>query len=182
MAGQAVPATTITPTGGVAIAGQAAPVTTVRPTGVAEKAVDVRPTSGAPVVSTTVRPTSGAQTADFRATYSTVPQSDVRVVAPTSGPFPSTVTIVMRDRDAKGGSGLDALVSLDLDDVAVTDFLKFLSSITKVKIVAKGLRSGMRLNAQIENATLGEVMGTLAKVYGLEWRLEGDGSVTVQPK
>jgi hypothetical protein len=102
-------------------------------------------------------------------------------VTPTSDPFPSTVTFVMRDRDAKGGSGLDTLVSLDLDDVALTDFFKFLSSVTKVKIASKGLRSGMRLNAQIDRVTLGEVMGTLAKVYKLEWKLEGDGSITVQP-
>ncbi len=180
MAGQAAPVTTVRPTG-VAMAGQASPVTTVRPTGVAEKAVDVRPTGGGPAVSTTMRPTASAQTVDTRASLATVPRADMTSVTPTSDPFPSTVTFVMRDRDAKGGSGLDTLVSLDLDDVALTDFFKFLSSVTKVKIASKGLRSGMRLNAQIDRVTLGEVMGTLAKVYKLEWKLEGDGSITVQP-
>ena len=68
-----------------------------------------------------------------------------------------------------------------VEDVDVVDFLKFLGSTAKVKIKVVGVRSGMRLNADIQNATLGEVLGTIAKTYVLEWKLEGDGSITVSP-
>ena len=123
----------------------------------------MRPESVADVV-----PTSGS------------PASTAVDVAP-SGRTPSSVTIVLRDKAAPGGKGLDAPLSIDVEDVDLVDFLKFLGSTAKVKIKTVGVRSGMRLNADIQNATLGEVMGTIAKTYRLEWKLEGDGSITVRP-
>ncbi len=191
--GPGVSTTQVAPTGGVAQAGPGrptavGPVTTIRPTGRATYSGEVATVtvtgpvaqSGAPGGTTVIAPQTGAPGATT-AVEVPVKVRDGAIAVPMRDTMPSSVTIVLKDKQAKGGSGLDTLVSIDLDDVAVTDFFKFLSSITKVKIVAKGLRSGMRLNAQIENTTLGEVMGTLAKVYKLEWRLEGDGSITVQP-
>ncbi len=194
----------IEPTRGVATVGAAGQATT-RPTGSAPSVTTtVRPSgqsggvaTAGPIGGRTVPVTGGPagvasvvgagprggvtsvapQTGGLGGTVTT----DAEIAIPTMGSAPTSATIVLRDKKAAGGKGLDTVVSIDLDDVAVKDFFKFLSSLTKVKIVVKGLRSGMRLNAQIENTTLGEVMGTLAKVYGLEWRLEGDGSITVQP-
>jgi beta-lactamase regulating signal transducer with metallopeptidase domain len=166
------------PNGGVATAGQA---TTVRPTAGARSQVrpveePARTTSVATGGYATTRPESVADVVQTSGS----PVATAVDVAP-SGRTPSSVTIVLRDKATAGGKGLDAPVSIDVEDVDLVDFLKFLGSTAKVKIKAVGVRSGMRLNADIQNATLGEVMGTIAKTYRLEWKLEGDGSITVRP-
>jgi beta-lactamase regulating signal transducer with metallopeptidase domain len=101
-------------------------------------------------------------------------------VSPSQG-APSSVTIVLRDKGAKDGEGLDRLVTIDVKATDVTTFLRTLSRRTGVSINVRGVRSRMSLSAQVEGVTLGEVMGTVARAYGLEWRLEDDGSLTVQP-
>ena len=103
-------------------------------------------------------------------------------IAVASGPTQATsVTIVIKDRLSGQGTGLDHRVTLEMKEVEINAFIRSLAQASGVKIATKGVRSSMRLNVQIENATLGDVLGTVAKVYGLEWRVNDDGSITVQP-
>jgi hypothetical protein len=158
-------------------------VATELPTGTRVGPVSTGSTSPTLAVgaSTTAGPSQVGAVGGVAAPVKSSGASTAEVIAPALSTVPSSVTIVLRDKKSTGGTGLDTPVSIELEDVAVVDFFKFLSSVTGVRIKVAGVRSGMRLNAQIENATLGEVMGTLAKVYGLEWRLGGDGSISVQP-
>lgn len=187
-------------TGGVAyVGGQTAPSGAVTTTGQASEARNSgsfggtttaagpmpRNASGQPGGATTavgpVAKTTGVQDGAASVAVDRNALGGTAVTAPTMGTSSGLATIVLRDVAKPGGRGLDASVSLDIEDVDVNDFLKFLSSVSRVKISSKGVRSVMRLTARIENVTLGEVLGTLAKVYGLEWRLNEDLSITVSP-
>lgn len=178
-------ATTAAPSGGVARAGQATtsdprPVSTTSGPTRAVGQGQTRPVEE-PAKTTSVATGGYAvpYSENVAGVVSTGGATTAVDVAP-GGRTPSSVTIVLRDK-ATGGKGLDAAVSFDVEDVDLVDFLKFLGSTAKVKIKTVGVRSGMRLNVDIQGATLGDVMGTIAKTYKLEWKLEGDGSITVRP-
>jgi hypothetical protein len=102
------------------------------------------------------------------------------VTTPVADESRQSLTIVMRDAAGAPGQGIESRVTVAAANVELKDFLRLLSRVSGVKISVQGVHPAMRLNAEIENAQLGEVLGTLSRVYGLEWRLDGDG-VVVQP-
>lgn len=175
VAGSGVPVPASVQSTAPAVAGQA---TTAGPrTGVVSGTTAPAAVAGAPSSANTVA-TSGS--APSVAVGGVAQTATVAQDMPPIGMPPFSATVVLKDK-LQGGDGLRKSVSMKLNDIDINMFFAQLSLATDMKIMPKGVRSGLKLNIELENVSLRDVLDTVAKVYVLDWALLPDGTIEVKP-